>query len=384
VTERQQLLGILCLVYLSECVRWVRRGGLVFTTLPGLRIWRRSPFLHNQRGDAYLAWPLPPFGEFHVVRHTPFSVGVEGILTFTAATLHSDGRPSQPVQWIPWSDLTNTRAENENLTANGRAFWLCDTPVEAGRLEQELKVVAALNPDGRAEWVEKTVKASFDEAEIRTRLDANRTRLKPMRQVASLLWLTMFGVLPAAVWKWGWTPTLWWGLPLVFVASAWIGWQTGIIHRAWFPHASQDRFRLMLLTGLSPVTAVRAAELLERARFEEFHPAAFAVVTLQKDAANSLCAQLWRDLMHPRQPLPELSSVATGTEQAWRTSILSAFGSCARRNGMNPEEWDAPPKPSDPSHARYCPRCHAQSTAQAVTCSECGGLKLREMDLNRT
>lgn len=379
MTERQQLLGILALVYLSECIRWVRRGGVLFNTSPGLRMWRRSPLLHNQRGDAYIAWPLPPFGEFHVARGFPFSIGEEGILTFTAGALHCDGRPSQPAQWIPWASLSQTSVENENLMAHGRAFWLADTPVEAGRLALELRSAAALPADERAAWIERRCKAGFDEAEIRARLEADRTRLKPLRQVGSLLWLMLFGVLPAAVWRWGWSPTLWWGLPMIFAASAWTGWLTARIHRDWFPHAAHDRFRLVLLTGLSPVTAIRAADLLGRSRFEEFHPAAFALACLPKEAAHALCAALWRDLMHPRQPLPDLSDVAASTEQAWRTRLLSAFRDCARRNGMNPDEWDAAPPASDVSHARYCPRCHSQSTALATHCTECGGLPLRDL-----
>jgi len=383
VTERQQLLGILALVYLSECVRWVRRGGVLFNAAPDLRVWRKSPLLHNQRGDAYAAWPLPPFGEFHVARGFPFSAGEHGILTFTAGTLHTDGRPSQPAQWIPWTLLTETTAENENLMANGRAFWLADTPVEAGRLAQELRSVAALSPEQRVAWMEKICKTSFDEVAIRSRLDVNRARLKPLRQVGSLLWLMLFAVLPAAVWKWGWTPTLWWGLPIVFAASAWTGWQTAKIHREWFPYAAHDRFRLMLLTGLSPVTAIRAADLLGRPRFEEFQPAAFALACLPKETASALCAALWRDLMHPCLPLPEMGGAAAAVEQSWRSRLLSAFRDCARRNGLNPDEWDAAPAASDASHTRYCPRCHSQSTVQATTCTECGGLPLRELASKR-
>lgn len=379
MTERQQLLGILGLIYVSECIRWVRRGGIVFSSAPDPRIWRKSPLLNNGQGDAYIGWVLPPFGEFHVIRGLPFSIHPDGLLTFTAASLHGDGRPVQPATLKPWSELTKVSAQGERLVSSGQVLWQCDTPNEAGRLAAEIRAGAALEEPQRADWSRRLLDSQFDVSGIRQRLEDSRRKLLRLRHVGSTAWALMFLAIPTIVWRWGWTPALGIGLPLLFACSIWLAREVSRLHREWFPRAGEDRFRLVLLTALSPVTAVRAAETLGRSRFEEFHPAAFAMAALPRETAEPLCASLWRDLKHPRLPLPALPADQLLIESEWRVQLLGTFQTAATKEGFDPARWDAPPKKSEANHARYCPRCHTQATAQATVCNDCGGIPLAEL-----
>jgi len=379
VTERQQLLGILGLIYLTECIRWVRRGGVVFNSAPEARVWRKSPLLNNSQGDAYIGWAFPTFGEFHVARGFPFSPHADGLLTFTAASFHQDGRPSQPALLKSWNDLSQVTAQGEKLVVSGQALWLCDTPNEAGRLAAEIRAGAALEPTRRTDWSHRLLEAQFDVPAIRERLADSRRHLRRLRQVGSIAWSLMFLAMPVAVWRWGWTPPLWIGIPLLFACSLWISREVLRFHREWFPQAGDDRFRFVLLTALSPVTAVRAAELLDRPRFEEFHPAAFAMASLPKDASEPLCAALWRDLKHPRLPLPALPADQLLIESRWRDQVLKTFGQAASKEGFDTARWDAPPARTESNHSRYCPRCHAQSTSQGTVCQDCGGIPLLDI-----
>lgn len=379
MTERQQLLGILGLIYVSECIRWVRRGGIVFNSAPEPRIWRKSPLLNNSQGDAYIAWVLPPFGEFHVARGFPFSTHPDGLLTFTGACLHHDGRPSQPALFKPWNELSKISAQGEKLVCSGQVFWLCDTPNEAGRLASEIRAAAALEASKRTAWSHRLLEAQFDVAAIRERLTNSRTRLLRLRHVGAAAWGLMFLAIPAAVWRWGWMPALWIGIPLLLACCLWISREVLRLHREWFPQADDDRFRIVLLTALSPVTATRAAELLGRPRFEEFHPAAFAIASLPKESAEPLCAALWRDSKHPRLPLPALPADQLRIESDWREQVLKAFDRAAKKEGFDPTRWDAPPTRTESNHTRYCPRCHAQSTSQGAICNDCGGIALLEI-----
>ena len=113
MTERQQLLGILGLIYLSECLRWVRRGGAVFNRAPDLRVWRKSPLLNNSHGDLHIGWPLPPFGEFLVARGLPWSIDTEGLVTATQASLHPDGAAPQAVLRLTWEECTRVTIDGE-------------------------------------------------------------------------------------------------------------------------------------------------------------------------------------------------------------------------------------------------------------------------------
>jgi len=379
VTERQQLLAILGLIYLSECIRWVRRGGVVFNRAPDLRVWRKSPFLNNPRGDLHLGWPLPPFGNFVVARGLPWSLDVDGIVTTATANLHPDGPAPQPIQHLTWEACARITVDGERLLHANKVFWLADTAAEAARLGAFLRAAGAIPPPQREPWLEGAAKTLFDVPTIRSRWDATQVALKPLSLVGSALWTVMFLLLPVAVWRWGWTPPLWIGIPALFLGSFWIARRLHQLHAQWFPEARDERFRIVLLAALSPVTAIRSAEILARPRFEEFHPAAVAMALLPRDAAETFCAQLWRELRHPRLPLPATDAATGQMLEQWQDRVLRAFREAAKSNGFNTDRWDAPPGKSDSSHARFCPRCHSQSTAAANTCRECGGIPLQEL-----
>ena len=378
MTERQQLLGILGLIYLSECIRWVRRGGVVFNRAPDLRVWRKSPLLNNSHGDLHIGWPLPPFGEFLVGRGLPWSIDTEGLVTATKTSLHPDGAAPQAILRLTWEECARITVEGERLFWNRKVLWLADTAVEAARLGAFLRTAATLPPSEREARLNTTATALFDVATIRSRWESSQSTLKPLRIAGSALWTGMFLLLPLTVWQWGWTPPLWIGIPTLFLGSFWIAQRLHQLHTQWFPTARDERFRIVLLAALSPVTAIRSAELLSRPRFEEFHPAAVAMALLPRDAADPFCGQLWRELRHPRLPGPSVHADGTGILDRWHERLLGAFREAALANGFDPARWEAPPPKSDSSHARYCPRCHSQSTAAASSCRECGGLPLTE------
>lgn len=384
MTERQQLLGILGLIYLSECIRWVRRGGVVFNRAPDLRVWRKSPFLNNPRGDIHVGWPLPPFGEFVVARGLPFSLDSDGLVTATTANLHPDGPAPQPIQHLTWEECARITVDGERLLRDHKVFWLADTAAEAARLGSLLRTAAALPASQREAWLETTTKGLFDVPTIRARWESSQAALKPLRFVGSALWTLMFLLLPLAVWQWGWTPPLWIGIPALFLGSFWIARRLHQLHAQWFPEARDDRFRLVLLAALSPVTAIRSAEVLMRPRLEEFHPAAVAMALLPRDRADTFCAQLWRELRHPRLPLPVSTDVGNRRLGRWHDRLLGALREAAIANGSDPDRWEAPPGKTDSAHARFCPRCHSQSTAAASLCSECGGIPLKEWPTETT
>lgn len=380
MTERQQLLALAGLLYLGECLRWVRRGAVVIAAAPDRRAWRRSPLLHNERGDAYIGWPLPPFGEFLVVRGRPFSCSTTGLVTATAACMHANGRPAQAARLWTWETLAKARASGDRILAGDAVVWQADTPFEASDLSAWLARLATMPPQDRQSALEREAAGVFDQQSIRARLADWRTSTRALRHVQSALLAWMFAVIPAAVWWWGWFPTLAWAAPPVFAASAWIARRFARLAREWHPSGAHERSRLALMMALSPLTALRASDLAGRSRMAWFHPAAVAAAFLPRVEAEALAASLYRDLLRPRLPLPCSGDGAREVLEEERSRTLAAMASWARGEGWDPGTWSQPPSATDPSHVRYCPRCLTQFTAQARECGECGGLALDVLD----
>jgi len=376
VTERQQLLALAGLLYVAECVRWVRRGAVVLAAAPERRAWRRSPLMGNEHGDAFIGWPLPPFGEFLVVRGRPFSASAAGVVTATATSLHAAGRPAQPARLWSWQQAATARSAGDKVMVGKEVAWTADSPFEASQLAAWMARMGGLAAEAREPALARDAEESWDGQAIRARLAEWRATLRPLRGVQAALFAWLLGVLPAAVWWWGWFPTLAWAVPPVFAASVWLSWCFRRVMARWHPEERDERSRVGLMLALSPLTALRTSELAGRARFAWFHPSAVGAAHLPRADAEALAAALWRDVAHPRQPLPTTDREMAAVVESERLRTMAAMGEWARREGWDPGTWDRPPVATDGLHERYCPRCHAQFTARADSCGECGGLAL--------
>lgn len=379
MTERQQLLALASLLYVAECVRWVRRGGVVLAAAPDRRAWRRSPLLANEQGDAFIGWPLPPFGDFLVVRGRPFSAGTAGVVTATASSLHAAGRPAQPARLWSWRQAAGARSAGDRVMVGQEVAWRADSPFEASQLAAWLARMGGLADEARGSALARDAAEALDGQAIRARLGEWRSTLMPLRRVQAVLLGWLFGILPAAVWWWGWFPTLAWAVPPVLGASVWLALRFTRIMAAWHPEEREERSRLGLMLALSPLTALRASELAGRARLAWFHPAAVGAAYLTRADAEALASALWRDLGHPLRPLPTTEAAVADVLEEERLRMVAAMGEWARREGWDPAAWDRPPLATDASHERYCPRCHAQFTARAEACGECGGVRLVDL-----
>lgn len=376
MTERQQLLALAGLLYVAECVRWVRRGSVVLAAAPERRAWRRSPLMGNEHGDAFIGWPMPPFGEFLVVRGRPFSAGKAGVVTATATSLHAAGRPVQPARLWSWQHAATARPAGDKVMVGKDVAWKADSPFEASQLAAWMVRMGGLGPEERESALARDAAESFDGEAIRGRLAEWRATLGPLRRVQAGLFAWLFGVLPAAVWWWGWFPTLAWAVPPVFAASVWLSWRFRRVMARWHPEERDERSRVGLMLMLSPLTALRTSELAGRTRFAWFHPAAVGAAYLPKTEAEALAAALWRDVAYPRHPLPSAEREMAEVVEVERRRTAAAMDLWARREGWDPTIWDRAPVATDALHERYCPRCHAQFTARAESCGECGGLGL--------
>ena len=167
------------------------------------------------------------------------------------------------------------------------------------------------------------------------------------------------------------------GLLMLYATSFWIAWRGGRLHQAWHPRAAADRFRLRLLLGLSPVTAIRAPELVGRHRVEAFDPLAASLALLPAAEAAVNSGTWSRDVRFPR--LPE-NPFPAGTEAAatvtWFTESYREAGKALLDAAGHGDPSARRPSPSESVNTQYCGRCEAQFLPSARICVACGGRPL--------
>src|SRR5207302_9775862 len=119
--ELQRLLLVIALIYLSECMVWVRRGAFAFGTwwVRNFHLRHPSALLGNQRGGLLLANPLPPLGTVFVSQLIPLSLSPEGVFAYTSACLNPAGRPWQTAKYVRFEDILEVAVEGRKMLVNG-------------------------------------------------------------------------------------------------------------------------------------------------------------------------------------------------------------------------------------------------------------------------
>src|ERR1051325_3325397 len=139
MTEGQTLLLILILVYLSDCLIWVKRESVAFVSVWGGR-WRLTvpaSWLGNSNGAVIFLNPVPPAGRIFLSHLLPISISPSGICAYNLQTLPSETRsPTQTGQFLPFNKIKTAGLEGVYLLGNDEKFARCVTPGQGKRLPQ--------------------------------------------------------------------------------------------------------------------------------------------------------------------------------------------------------------------------------------------------------
>lgn len=379
MTERQALLAVFALIYLTECLFWVRRGAVAFRTWLGRR-WQYVPdgeLARNDHGGLHWGWPLPPFGDFLVTRGFPVSFSPKGVFGFTSECPHPSGRALHSGRFIPWDSIESTTPDGRRLLINREELWVGDTVHTPTRLASWIIECSRLSPKERGEKIGHAIKAQFDTEAFEARLKAFQEETRWLDTLCLGFFAFVFVLVPAVIGRFGWLPALWFLIPSLFIQSGLIAWTFQRLHRNRYPHAGDDRFKHTLVIAMAPASTIRARDTLMRGVVEEFHPLCAAAVLLNKERFEQVARSWWRDLLFPMLPeCPSDSAAAMETERWYRDECRSAFRRVLNTKKLDPDSWTLAPAPSEPVNALYCPRCEAQFTAVAKSCGPCGGRPL--------
>jgi hypothetical protein len=163
------------------------------------------------------------------------------------------------------------------------------------------------------------------------------------------------------------------GLVILMVSNAWILYR---VHRRLFPASDDERLRLVLSACLSPLAAIRSADLAQKEAVAGFHPLAVAAALPRFHGWEALASEEWRRLKYSDSSYQLVESIGHATTSVEASGIMGEIESLAQHRGISTANWDKPPARDDPANSQYCPRCRSQFTRQAVTCHDCRLSKL--------
>ncbi len=377
MSDLQLLFLVLAALYGAECLCWLRRGSVAFSTWLGRSWGIRHPgtLAGNQSGGFILAAPLPPLGTVLIAHQIPFSLSPAGVLAFVATNVHPGWRPAQSGGFVGWENLGTVRVRGKKLLINGERFLVAATPSFARHLGAELERLVKLTPPQREIAVSGLLRATFDHPALAARLRDYESRSAGVRRLANALFLYLVVIAPGLIWHFGlgrtW-PGLLLGLLTLTIATAIF---FGRAHRALYPAADEERFTQSLTIALAPSSALRAHDTLSRPLVECFHPLALAKVLLPNNEFRSFARRVLLDVRHPARPcVPSEAPEVVATEAFARHALRTATEEFLQQQELPPDELGVAPAPADAACRSFCPRCEAQFTLPLAVCGDCGGL----------
>jgi len=378
--ELESLGLILTLIYLAECLVWVRRGAVAVIQWWGCG-WRLAyggAVISNQHGGFLFANPLPPLGTVFLGHPFQVSLSDEAVFAYSAACLSPAGRAIQTGKFLRWDDVRGIKADGRAVRINGDVFCRTGSPMQTRRLVDLLRRIQEASPSNRGIIIKKALAESFDTEQVRARLEEFTRRTNWLRTAALSLFLYLFVVTPVVIAQFGLRRSVW-GLVAGLLAHT----ITAAIlfrhaHKAFFPADNDERFVAVLTVCLAPLTAIRACDLLSRHVLAGFHPLAIVGVLCAPGEFKEFARRVFLDLKHPILPVCPVTDPKTiETEQDFRAKQLDTVEAVLRRAHVSVEKLIAPPTRSEAGNQSYCPRCDAQFIVVQGTCADCGGLDLK-------
>lgn len=366
MTEGQTLLLILILVYLSDCLIWVKRESVVFVSTWGGR-WRlRVPpsWLGNSNGGILFLNPATP-GRILLSHLLPISISPSGICAYNLQTLPSEARsPAQTGQFLPFDKINTAATEDVYLVVNNKKFAKCATPRQAKTLAALIRELVKASTSKRERIVRTWMQKQFAVDDAAARLKEGKMMIGPIQELSLILFLFLFVFTPTMASLFGLMPLI---VP-VGVVMVILAVLTGIMfyraHKQLFPGEGSERFENLIKMILCPPVSIRAADVLSRNLLAEYSPVVLAKL-LAASGEQQFIRAFVLDLRHPLRH--EVSDETAEKTMRWAIE--------EQLNILKPEELAAPAEREKDSIS-YCPRCRCQYVVSETECPDCPGVEL--------
>ena len=370
MSDLELLFLVLLCLYGWECACWLRPGSVAFITWLGKK-WRpvSGSAIGNQHGGFIFMPPLPPLGVLLTANPLPLFFSSEGVAPggFTGA-----GKSAGSTR--RFDDIQTAEARGRRVVLNGEVFLKTASAGLADSLAGSIRSLKKLGAAERRGAIETIVRGTFDTRAIEERWKKFEQQIRSLHLLANGLFFYVFAFIPVIIRRFG-------------LKMTWVGLLVGLLaltisiaiffrrtHKAFYPQAEDERFTHFLTVMLSPVTAIRALDILSRPLMETFHPLAIAGVFCAPEKLRQIAAPVWREI---RFPAPRGGADASAADAEARAAFGKTVENFLKRNKINPDDLLRPPQPLDDTCAAYCPRCLSQFVKLEGGCPDCGGLPLQ-------
>lgn len=371
MTDGEQFLIVLSLIYLSGCLKWGPRHAVVFLSLGfgGWSMRRPSPWMGNESGGLVISLPIPPLGEMFFSQQWPVAITEVGVSSPGPDNPNPGGAIFRRSWVLKWDEVESVVAQKRELKINGKLVRVSSFRQARVMRDLILKIKNAA-PGNRAQLIRSAVRSSLNQRRAKRKFNVYRKSTWWLRLLCNLLFLAVFVGVPF-VYKYQLDQ-----LRLGLAAGIWlmmlqIGVEYFRLHRKWQPEARAERWQELVMMLLYPPHTIRAHDALSVGHFAEFHPLALGATVLSNKRFSAAADSMKRDLDHP---LDSQALDATEETKANSREFVQALLRPELSRFTKDTQFDC-----TKGEGLHCPRCLAEYVDGQVkeeTCEDCHGLPL--------
>ena len=251
ISDGQTLLFILVLLYLTECLVWVKKQSVAFVRASGRRRRLATPksWLGNANGAMLFLSPLPPPGQIALSHLLPVSISPSGVCAFNSQVLPSGSRPAtQTGEFVSFRAISKAGSDGAYLVLNGEKFAKCATPKQAKALASVITSAAEAKAPRRESILRSWLAKHFDASAAEKLWRKAEEEIGSLQGLCTILFLFLFVAAPVLVTFFGLERLI---IPVgaVMIALAvLIGVMFFQLHRKFYPAESQERLQVQVLS----------------------------------------------------------------------------------------------------------------------------------------
>jgi hypothetical protein len=309
MSDGEQLLLLLSLIYLSGCLTWVDRRTIVFATWFG-GAWKAvvaNCCWGNSSGSVWMQNPLLPFGVAFTCRLLPVSISPSNIVVYNVQTIGDLGRPRQSrkvAQIVPRAKFSRCGSE---LHVDGQLFCDIGDAMTAHELVVLLNKIKTRDESMRTRAISDFWTGRLS---VRRTKEAIRQMLsicRPLQMFSATIFGFLFLVLPVLAVQYNVGLTVLLGAVLLFVAAVVICFRYRACRARCCPALDVGFGGDFAKMILCPPTALRVTDLILMKLSARLDALPLAILLLRGESRERFLKRYLADLQTPDVPesLPE-------------------------------------------------------------------------------
>jgi hypothetical protein len=377
------LLAVFLILYIGECLVWVRAGAV------GFRLWSNparalgivtKPHV-SPRSTVAVVFPFVFRNEIIVSSSLPILVAPEGIALdpmFISGAVRDE--------FWAFEDIRHITTDERKIVINESTFFISSSESEAVATVDFLRRLKIKPPSERRTQIEKEIARRLDPklADARLKEFLDRTFTVSLSSLALLIFV--FILAPVAVRLFGLGATWRYLLGFLIFNALLIIWDFYRAHRELFGPEKTMPWSDIFTILLSPPAALRATKYLAKNFAYEHHPLALAAARCSAEDFRALASITLRELLYSAD-----SSGGNGASddpaanfREWsRNAFRTAVAKVVKDRGQNPDDLIASPLRESSNVQSYCPRCLSQFLIPEGVCTDCNRISLRRFEVGR-